>query len=201
MQKSLLLSKFSLSFDLTNVLLTGNSIVFVHGLFGKPQDTWTYKSSASPNSPSVSDTEQSRPISQGTHKQKTKIGKLGIRSIFRRSDKGSSVQGGNENGISGRNALQALNALGADPAVGDLSSKSATELFWPAELLPKVVPDSRIYVWGYDVDINHIFSSASQATVFQHSMNLLIDLADCRISDKEVKLHNFANVSLAHQGK
>ena len=65
-------------------------------------------------------------------------------------------------------------------------SKARTPLFWPQKLLPSVVPQSRIYTWGYDVDINHLFSNASQATVFQHAGSLLSDLADERISDEHV---------------
>jgi hypothetical protein len=64
-------------------------------------------------------------------------------------------------------------------------------LFWPKEILPAVVPETRIYTWGYDVDINHVFSSASQATVFQHAMSLLSDLDNARTSDDDVKSHVF----------
>jgi hypothetical protein len=60
-------------------------------------------------------------------------------------------------------------------------------LFWPKEILPTAVPETRIYTWGYDVDINHVFSSASQATVFQHAMSLLSDLDNARTSDDDVK--------------
>jgi PBP1b-binding outer membrane lipoprotein LpoB len=55
-------------------------------------------------------------------------------------------------------------------------------LFWPEELLLTVIPKTRIYTWGYDVDINHIFSSAGQSTVFQHATTLLSDLVDQRTS-------------------
>jgi hypothetical protein len=64
-------------------------------------------------------------------------------------------------------------------------------LFWPKEMLPAVVPETRIYTWGYDVDINHVFSSASQATVFQHAMSLLSDLDNARTSDDDVKSRIF----------
>lgn len=59
-------------------------------------------------------------------------------------------------------------------------------VFWPQDLLPGIITESRIYTWGYDVDINHVFSSASQATVFQHSSTLLSDLADERTSEESV---------------
>lgn len=59
-------------------------------------------------------------------------------------------------------------------------------VYWPADLLPNVLPESRILTWHYDVDINHLFSSASQATVFQHAESLLSALADERGSPQEV---------------
>jgi hypothetical protein len=67
---------------------------------------------------------------------------------------------------------------GADP--------SSSTIFWPKDLLAKSIPNSRIFTWGYDVDINHIFSNAGQATVFQHATTLLSDLANKRISDEDV---------------
>jgi hypothetical protein len=74
-----------------------------------------------------------------------------------------------------------------------LAQEKPNTLFWPKELLPAVVPETRIYTWGYDVDINHVFSSASQATVFQHAMSLLSDLDNARTSDDDVKSHVFVS--------
>jgi hypothetical protein len=42
------------------------------------------------------------------------------------------------------------------------------------------VPRARILTWGYDVRIEHVFESVSQASVFQHAEDLLSDLAACR---------------------
>jgi hypothetical protein len=58
-------------------------------------------------------------------------------------------------------------------------------VFWPQDLLPSVLPRAKIYTWGYDVDINHIFKSTGQASVFQHAGTLLTDIADERISPAE----------------
>jgi hypothetical protein len=75
------------------------------------------------------------------------------------------------------------------PAEGrDIGWTKAKTLFWPEELLPQDVRQSRIYTWGYDVDINHIFSSAGQATTFQHAQSLLLDLGNERISAEDVSL-------------
>lgn len=60
-------------------------------------------------------------------------------------------------------------------------------MFWPKDLLPEVIAETRIYTWGYDVEINHVFSAASQATVFQDAAYLLSDLDDERISEDDVQ--------------
>lgn len=65
--------------------------------------------------------------------------------------------------------------------------EQTSKVFWPGHLLPKTLPNARIFTWGYDVDIDHAFSSASTATIFQHALNLLSDLTDVRISEAEIK--------------
>lgn len=60
-------------------------------------------------------------------------------------------------------------------------------VFWPAGLLPKVVPNTKIWTWGYDADIDGFWSSASQNTVLQHATNLLGDVADL-LETKECNL-------------
>ena len=46
--------------------------------------------------------------------------------------------------------------------------------YWPRDLLPKAVPNALIYSWGYDANIAY----AGLNTLFQHSANLLDDIAD-----------------------
>lgn len=77
---------------------------------------------------------------------------------------------------------------GHDNIVGTASSEAFTEhgVFWPKELLPRAIPHTRIFTWGYDVDVNNVFSAASQATVFQHAATLLSDIANKRTSSTEV---------------
>jgi len=60
------------------------------------------------------------------------------------------------------------------------------EVFWPQELLPSVVPDTRIFVFGYDANVDGFLSSASQNTIHQHAQSLLSDLADLCDTFKEV---------------
>ena len=63
-----------------------------------------------------------------------------------------------------------------------LDGKSSNTIFWPRVLLPSVLPDTRIFTWGYDADIHHFGSSASQNTIHQHALNLLSDIADLQES-------------------
>lgn len=64
------------------------------------------------------------------------------------------------------------------------------EVFWPKDLLAKAIPQARIVTWGYDVQVEQMFSSASQATIFHHAQALLSDLIMTRpfISDKQKPL-------------
>ena len=59
------------------------------------------------------------------------------------------------------------------------------EIFWPRDLLPRVFPQARIITWGYGVQIEKMFTSASQATIFHHAQTLLSDLAMLRESESD----------------
>jgi hypothetical protein len=115
--------------------LTFSSIIFVHGLFGHPEKTWTGHQSRS-RSPPQPPSEQSSQVMTGGS----------IKNAEQHSD----------------------------------------DVFWPADLLPDVVPNTRIWTWGYDADIDSLWSSASQNTVSQHATNLLSDVANLLESDKHI---------------
>lgn len=132
--------------------------MFVHGLFGDPQKTWTAAGSAVTAASSPPPSNEVEPSGQNVTTRQRKRDAL----AFWRRDK------------SDQSAVASSSQLSIDEGV-----------FWPKELLPKVVPQTRIFTWGYDVDINHLFSSASQATVFQHAGTLLSDLANKRTSNVE----------------
>ena len=64
--------------------------------------------------------------------------------------------------------------------------ESDSSIYWPQDLLRKVVSDVRIFTWGYDADIAS-FSSASRNTIHQHAGNLLSDLVDLRAESEQYR--------------
>lgn len=147
--------------QLRSLALIPSSIIFVHGLFGDPQGTWTGSDS----------TNKSAHAPSGNHGQPgetnaarvTATPKRMLSRFWRRAND---------------------HEMAIDIASQQVSTGSG--VFWPKELLPRATPQTRIYTWGYDVDINHVFSNASQATVFQHAGTLLSDIANTRNLISEV---------------
>ena len=56
----------------------------------------------------------------------------------------------------------------------------STSCFWPSELLPSDLPDARIFTYGYDADVAHFFSAASQSRIGDHAQTLLSSLGHVR---------------------
>ena len=52
--------------------------------------------------------------------------------------------------------------------------------FWPEELLPQKVPDTRISTWGYDADFATFWRMPGQNRIANHARNLITDLANFR---------------------
>ena len=146
--------------------ITLYSVVFVHGLFGDRQQTWTkeigrHERTPDPNLDASSQPQKDRPSS---------LRRLFARNkdVIRRDCAAFSEEGITNEGI-------------------QQPTSSPFEVFWPRDLLPKRFPEFRIFTWGYDVDIDHAFSGTSTATVFQHAANLLADLSDVRMSEAEIR--------------
>ena len=135
------------------------SIVFVHGLFGDRKETWTKHL---PGKPSKGD-------SSGT--DNVRLGPL-QNLFFWYKPQSIEIEGSNA-GASSSSSPQNVHAA---QNVGQ-----ASEIFWPRDLLPLEIPNCRILSWGYDVDIDHVLSSASTATIFNHAHNLLAALTDARM--------------------
>ncbi|KAI9035332.1 esterase/lipase family protein [Aspergillus affinis] len=60
----------------------------------------------------------------------------------------------------------------------DVSTKRAkTGVFWPADLLPFVIPNAKIFSYGYDADvIPGIFKSTSRNSILHHGNDLMVRL-------------------------
>jgi hypothetical protein len=52
------------------------------------------------------------------------------------------------------------------------------EVFWPEAILPSVLPETRIFTWGYDADVDAFNTSVGHNNVEQHANDLLIDIAN-----------------------
>jgi hypothetical protein len=73
----------------------------------------------------------------------------------------------------GQDTRRKLNSSQSTNGDGIAVQPATDGIFWPALLLPSVVPNTRIWTLGYDADIDGFWSSASQNTVSQHAANLL----------------------------
>ena len=138
-------------------MLNFSSIVFVHGLFGHYEKTWTY-GKYKPEEDTMSKTK---------------------------SDVDAKHKGDVESSERSSSIKKFWKKFG-DHARSDAEDDKA--ILWPRDLLPLKIPDSRIFTWGYDVDIDHVFSSASKSSIYDHAGELANNLADERCGDEEVLL-------------
>lgn len=60
------------------------------------------------------------------------------------------------------------------------TSAESTEVFWPAELLPHDIPNTRIITYGYDSDVHVFLDRLSQSSISPQSRRLLDDLGRLR---------------------
>ena len=162
------------------------SVVFVHGLFGHPLDTWTSPLRVPKDEPAIRAETKLEPSAKAKKKPlERRLFKFSF-PLLQRKAKGegneASIAQDQDNG----EALSGDAEYIASSDSGQSSLSSAKGTFWPKDLLSKVIPETRIFTYGYDVDINHIFSSASHATVFQHAATFLNDLANERVSTEAV---------------
>ena len=146
--------------------ITLYSVVFVHGLFGDRQETWTKELGRHERTPDPDFDSLSQPHKNRPHSMKKWFSRN--KDVIRQ-DHGASSEGGI-----------------ANEGIQQPTSRPL-KVFWPRDLLPRRFSNLRIFTWGYDVDIDHAFSGTSTATVFQHAANLLSDLSDVRVL-KEAEL-------------
>jgi hypothetical protein len=84
---------------------------------------------------------------------------------------------------SGRSVIRDINnSLGGRPSKRQRLKEinHLDEVFWPRDLLPQALPQARVFTWGYDVQIERMFSSTSKAPIFHHAETLLSDLVSTR---------------------
>ncbi|KAJ6161071.1 hypothetical protein N7470_004467 [Penicillium chermesinum] len=127
------------------------NIVFVHGLRGHPRRTWEYTDPTgnhpSTNGPSLH--EETSPSEK--------------RSWIRRLKPSSRPKQAND-----------ANSPSHDTAAGKLGCEAT---FWPADELPKTVPQADIFTYGYNADvIEGIFQQNNKNSIFQHGNDLMVRL-------------------------
>ena len=141
----------------TRSLLTLDSIVFVHGLFGHPYKTWAGKGATTTSTP-----DTLRPKFEDGSREATpptSFWRKPKRLISRRTD---------------------LTWASSSETLTEEANSSSQDVFWPQDLLPKAVPSARVFTWGYDVDVGQFLSSSSTLSVSQHAETLLSDLSNVR---------------------
>ena len=66
-------------------------------------------------------------------------------------------------------------------------TEKKTGTFWPKDLLPKDIPEARIFTFGYDTDIGAL-NCASTNTIRDHGKALANHLALKRMRTKSVRI-------------
>jgi len=168
--------------------LTMSSVVFVHGLFGHPQRTWT--GCKQPERRTASSPSQVFNLPDRLE-QSTGGGRLSVTT-----DPEAEPEVTNE--TSSKEILH----QGSDVPLSSMINCSqivglqAGEVFWPESMLPIVLPEARILTWGYDADVDAFNISVGHNNVEQHSTDLLTDIAN--LLDK---LGDVSPVSRAYMSK
>ncbi|OCL01768.1 hypothetical protein AOQ84DRAFT_425923 [Glonium stellatum] len=142
-------------------------IIIIHGLQGHPYKTWAYtKVLKPPTSPAPSRPEASE---DGKDRNKSLLRRVAPRLTKKSSEKV---------------VLKAKTGPAlAKPAKS--SSGKFKSVFWPADLLPRECPNSRILVYGYDTKITKYMNCATNKnSVFSHSKDLLFALCRERMLDR-----------------
>ncbi|KAK4163895.1 hypothetical protein QBC43DRAFT_318890 [Cladorrhinum sp. PSN259] len=132
-------------------------IVIVHGLQGHPYKTWTFSGAANlPESDASSERSE-------TPKKKLKLAHRNFRGLFSRSlDLGKAAETSESGSSGGQN-----------------------HVFWPADLLPRECPNSRILVFGYDSMVTkYMASSTNKNSIVSHSKDLLFALQRETVADR-----------------
>ena len=61
--------------------------------------------------------------------------------------------------------------------VNEDASSGSKSIFWPEELLPRDIPNAKIFTYGYNADvIGGLLKGPDMNNVSQHATNLMVDL-------------------------
>ena len=146
-------------------------IVFVHGLRGHRIKTWTYTPKQKKRTSRVHDSAQALDAAAQASTD-----------ILEESSDGTSSDHSTEK----TQLPTPLEASSEQLSKHYSTTLNTPDVVWPSQLLPQKIPDAQIMTWGYDADIDHFmsFSSASQNSLYQNSINLLMDLESYRARRK-----------------
>ncbi|KLU92202.1 hypothetical protein MAPG_11148 [Magnaporthiopsis poae ATCC 64411] len=143
-------------------------IVFVHGFTGHPKNTWTWRRTKHGSS------HQKRkhdPGEESSSSRRVKIPKFGFGKEKRRP------------------LPIAASSFTPHSSPGETTNTSAAtereetreEVYWPKDLAPTTVPNSRIFTYGYDTNIRHWTQGPiSEKKVDDHGWDLLCSLEEFR---------------------
>ncbi|KAJ2987975.1 hypothetical protein NUW58_g4219 [Xylaria curta] len=125
------------------------NIVFVHGLRGHPRKTWEYPAPAQQD---VWGTNDAGPGTVSAKKSRL-FGKL-KQKIFK-----PSIPSG----------------LGLQAAGSSGSENSNETIYWPADLLPSVVPRAKIWTYGYNADVHvGFFQANNKNSILEHGNDFMM---------------------------
>lgn len=144
------------------------SIVFVHGFTGHQKNTWAWQRTKHGSSHQKRKHDPGEESSSARH---LKIPKFGFGKEKRRS---SPIATSSSNPCPGRG--ESTNTSAATER-----EELREEVYWPKDLAPTTVPDSRIFTYGYDTHIRHwIQGPISKKNVHGHGWDLLCSLEESR---------------------
>lgn len=151
-----------------HILLNCTSIVFVHGLGGHPQNTWTYKSKSGGK---TSQQALAHP-SKASDSDNTRT-----RSALRTFPQNK------------RRKLGPSEAVGVEQADGNGDEAAqGKDVFWPRDLLTDDFPRARIMTFGYNANVTRGYHAAHQGNIFSHARDLLYGLEAKRRKAMDRKL-------------
>ncbi|KAK3347052.1 ankyrin repeat-containing domain protein [Lasiosphaeria hispida] len=144
-------------------------IVFVHGFTGHPRDTWTLKD-AKPQlvTRAKKHGREDDPAGPARHSK--------IRKLFSptRSSPGPST------------VTLPVPSSGPALAKEGTSATRQDDVYWPADLACKTIPNSRILTYGYDTKVRHRFAGpVSKNCVYDHARDLLCSFEPLRRNPDE----------------